>query len=207
MHIKKVLVTLFAILTCHAVVAAAAAPEGWSEPTVAHEGIRVMSTGGRAVETRFRHLPPGKQREEMSHEGMSMTMIIRPDLGRVWTVLPGNMYMEMALDEAGQATPSADGVIDFEKLGEEQVNGWATTRYRVTTLEEGKRSEGYFWVTEHWIPVRMEIAASDNPREVMRMEVRDLQVQDQDPALFELPRGATKLPGFGGQGGFEFPGR
>jgi hypothetical protein len=207
MHIKTVLGTLLAMLTCHVVVATAAVPEGWSEPTVAHDGIRVMSTGGRAVETRFRHLPPGKQREEMSHDGMSMAMIIRHDLGVIWTLLPGNMYMEMSLDEAEQTTPSAEGVVDFEKLGEEQVNGWATTRYRVTTMEDGKRSEGYFWVTEHWIPVRMQIASSDNPREVLTMDVKDLQVRDQDPALFELPRGATKLPGFGGQGGFEFPGR
>jgi outer membrane lipoprotein-sorting protein len=180
-------------------------PEGWSLPTAAHEGVRVTRAGGEAIETRFRYLPPGKQREEMSQEGMSITMIIRQDLGIVWTLLPGgNMYMEMdidGVDAEGPAVPSTEGIKEFREVGKEQVNGWPTTRYRVVTLEDGKEAEGDFWVTEHWIPIRMEITMRDNPQETVTMEIRDLKVQAQDAALFELPPGATKMSGFRGMGG------
>ena len=184
--------------------AASDLPEGWSEPTVAHQGTRVMEAGGQIMETQFRYLPPGKQREEISHEGMSMAMIIRHDLGVVWTMMPGGMYMEISLDEAeqeGRSAPSAEGIVEFEKLGTEEVNGWPTTRYRVVTREDGEEAEGFFWVTEHWIPIRMEITMREDPQETVKMEIRDLLLTEQDPALFELPAGATKISGFGGFGG------
>lgn len=183
---------------------AAKLPEGWSEPTVAHEGTRVMNAGGHMVQTHYRYLPPGRQREEMNQDGMEMAVIIRQDLGVMWTVLPNNMYMEMAIDEAGRerpSTPSSEGIVEFEKLGNAEVNGWPTTRYRVLTQEDGQEAEGEFWMTEHWIPIRMEIAMRDNPGETMTMEIRDLRIVDQDAALFEVPPGATKMQGFGGFGG------
>lgn len=195
---------LLAALAVTATAMAADLPEGWSEPTVAHEGTRVMDAGGHTVQTRYRYLPPGRQREEMSQDGMEMAMIIRQDLGVVWTVLPNNMYMEMAIDEAGRdrpTTPSAEGIVEFEKLGSAEVDGWPTTRYRVVTQEDGREAEGVFWMTEHWIPIRMEITMRDNPGETMTMEIRDLRIGDQDAALFDVPPGATKMQGFGGFGG------
>jgi hypothetical protein len=196
---RMMLAVLAAGIVCSPATAAEA-PEGWSLPTVAHEGVRVIDASGEKMETRFHYQPPGRQREDMSREGMSMAMIIRQDLGVVWTVMPGNMYMEMSIDDAGaeaRPAPSGEGVVEFEALGTEEMNGWPTTRYRVVSMEDGRRANGVFWVTEHWIPVRMEIAVSDKPGDTMTMNVRDLRVRDQDPALFELPQGARKLPGFG----------
>ncbi|MFU8895519.1 MAG: DUF4412 domain-containing protein [Gammaproteobacteria bacterium] len=198
--ITNALIATFAVMAA-GVVTAADLPEGWSLPTVAHEGTRVMTADGQTIESRYRYAPPGKQREEMSHEGMSMAIILRQDLGVVWTILPGNMYMEMALDEAddnGPSAPSAEGIVEFEELGKEEVNGWPTTRYRVVTMEDGEEADGYFWITEHWIPVRMEITLRDSPGEKVIMNIRDLRIRDQDPALFEVPPGATNMSSMGG---------
>lgn len=207
-----------ALLAASALVASASArelPEGWSNPTVAHDGVRVMNAGGYTMESPYRYLPPGKHRQEMTEQGMSMAMIIREDLDMVWTLLPQNMYMEISTEEAEQsATPNAEGVAEYEKLGTEVVNGWPTTKYRVVMMEDGKEADGYFWITEHWIPIRMEITMQDDPSQTVTMELRDLQIRDQDPALFELPPGATRLSGMGGMGGmspggtgsFGFPG-
>lgn len=208
---------LLAAFAIHASATAGNLPEGWSEPTVAHEGVRVMQASGQEVQSHYRYLPPGKQREEMSLEGMSMAIILRQDLGVAWTLLPNNMYMEMAIDEVeqeGPSAPSAEGIVEFEKLGTDNVNGWPTTRYRVLTRQDGEEAEGYFWITEHWIPIRMEINMQDSPGETLTMEIRDLRIQPQDPALFEIPAGATKLAGMGGlgallgggEGGFGFGG-
>jgi hypothetical protein len=198
--IAGVLLATFAVSTG---ATAAGLPEGWSEPTVAHEGTRVMSAGGQTVESSYRYLPPGRQREEMNVAGMSMTLILRQDLGVAWTILPNNMYMEMAIDEVdqeGPSAPSAEGIVEFEELGREEINGWPTTRYRVLMMEDGEEAEGYFWITEHWIPIRMEITMPDDPQGTVTMEVRELKIRDQDPALFEVPKDATRMSGFGGFG-------
>jgi hypothetical protein len=195
---------LLAAFAVHASATAGNLPEGWSEPTVAHEGVRVMHAEGHEVKTHYRYLPPGKQREEMTIEGLSMAIILRQDLGVAWTLLPNNMYMEVAIDEVeqeGPSAPSAEGIVEYKKLGTETVNGWPTTRYHVLTRQDGDEVEGYFWITEHWIPIRMELSSPDHPGGSMTMEVRDLRIQAQDPALFEIPAGATKLAGLGGLGG------
>jgi len=188
------------------IVTAADLPAGWSEPTVAHEGTRVIKAGGETIETRYRYRPPGLHREEMSHQGMSMAIVIRHDKGVIYTFLPNNMYMETSIDDPGMMgerdpLPGADNIVEFTEVGAEEINGWPTTRYHVITMDEGQRAEGDFWVTEHWIPIRMEFTSSERPGETMNMEIRDLRVGEQDPALFEVPPGATKLMGMGGFGG------
>jgi hypothetical protein len=191
-----------ALLSCPAA-ALAEAPAGWSEPTVAHDGIRLMSADGETVQSRFHYQPPGRHREEMTREGMSLVIILRQDLGLAWTLLPGGMYMEISLDGDDAETPfsagsSAEGIVEYEKLGPEEVNGMATTRYRVVTLEDGEEAEGYVWVTEHWIPLKSEVWMRDDHGFRIRTEIRELRIGDQDPALFELPAGARKMPGLGG---------
>jgi hypothetical protein len=179
-------------------------PEGWSQPTVAHDGVRVMSVAGQgSFESAYRYAPPGKERQEFSQEGMSLAMIIRQDLGLAWTLLPGNVYMEMSIDDIGEEAakaPTAKGVTSFEKLGTETVNGWPTTRYRVVMKEDGAEGDGYFWLTEHWIPIRMEITTRDETTQTVTMEIRDLRIREQDAAMFELPPGATRMAGLEGLG-------
>jgi hypothetical protein len=198
-RIAGALLAAFALATTAG--AAANLPEGWSLPTVAHDGVRVMSVAGQSVESAYRYTPPGKERQEFSQDGMSLAMIIRQDLGLAWTLLPGNLYMEMSMDAIEQEaarTPTAEGVVSFEKLGTETVNGWATTRYRVVMKEDGAEGDGYFWITDHWIPIRMEITMRDQPAETVTMEIRDLNIRAQDAAMFELPPGATKMSGLEG---------
>lgn len=200
--------TASALLALAPVVALAAPNEIPAElrhPDVAYDGTRVMSMAGQAIESRFHYAPPGKHRQEMNEQGMSITSIIREDLNLVWSILPQGMYLEIDLGEqaGGQtklATPNPDDVIEFQDLGQETVNGHATTRYRVITKHEGEEAEGYFWLTRDRIPVRMEITAKSAPDQTMTMELRELQIRPQDDALFELPPGARKMAGLDGLG-------
>lgn len=171
-------------------------PGQWSKPTVAHQGIRVMNAAGHRAESRYHYAPPGKMHEETTMEGMPLSIIVREDLGVIWTLLPGGMYVEMEIGEAGgQGAPSAEDIVEFQALGEEEVGGWPTTRYRVVSMEDGEPLEGEFWVTKHWIPVRMELQLGDGSGETVEWEIRELRITEQDPALFELPAGATPMPG------------
>lgn len=47
----------------------------------------------------------------------------------------------------------------------------------------------------------------EDPQETVKMEIRDLLLTEQDPALFEVPAGATKISGFGGFGGMPGAGK
>ena len=195
--LKQMSIVVLALTALASGVRAAEPPAGWSEPTVAHEGVRVMRAGGETIESAYRYLPPGKHRQEMVHEGMSVTMILRHDLGVAWMLLPmGNMYMETPIDSVaaeGPTAPSAQHVKEFREVGKEEIDGWPTTRYHVVTVQDGERAEGDFWVTEHWIPIRIEISADRAPSKAVTMELKDLKLQPQDPALFELPPGATGI--------------
>ena len=172
----------------------ATAQSQWQEPTVAHEGTRVMQAAGERVQSHYRYAPPGKYREEMSAEGMSMAIIVRQDLELAWTVLPNNMYLEMPMDEAEQRS-AAEAVVEFDAVGREEIQGWPTTKYRVISMEDGERMEGYFWVTEHWIPIKAQMHYADEPTDRVEWEVHDLKITAQDASYFELPPGATKIEG------------
>jgi hypothetical protein len=180
-------------------------PQELRHPDVAYDGTRIMSVAGQDIESRFHYAPPGKHRQEMNQQGMSVTTIIREDLNLAWSLLPQDMYLEIDLSDEGDgqaklATPNPDDVIDFEKLGSETVNGHATTRYRVIMKHDGEEAEGYFWLTEERIPMRMELTSKSAPDQTMTMVLRDLQVRAQDDALFELPPGAQKMAGLSGLG-------
>jgi hypothetical protein len=180
-------------------------PEGWGQPKVAYEATRVMSAEGQTIEAPFHYAPPGKHRQELSQAGMTMVMIIREDLGVAWTLLPGGMYMELSMDEAADdpssiSPPGLDNIAEFEALGTEVIDGWATTRYRVLIRDSGQQAEGLIWMTEHEIPIRMEISPTGGRGGEVAMQLRNLQIREQDPKLFELPANARKMPGFGGRG-------
>jgi hypothetical protein len=191
---------LLAVLVIPAAATAAQLPEGWSHPTVAYDGIQSVQVPGHTAEVPVNYMPPGNYRQEMAgDDGMSMAIILRQDLELAWTLLPGGMYMEMPMDTAEfEAGPRAEGIVEYREVGREEIHGWPTTRYHVLMLEDGEEAEGDFWITDDWIPVRVEIRMREDPEDFVVMEMRELNIRPQDSSLFNLPPGARKLEGMGG---------
>jgi hypothetical protein len=136
----------------------------------------------------------GKRRQEMTMQGQIQTMIIRPDLGLMYMIMPGtNMAMEMALspEMAGADYEQILG-LDPKAVGEETVSGLQTTKYRIEsdTDDVAGRMTGHSWITEDGIVVKMEAEVMvDGTLQGVSFLLQNVQRGPQDPALFELPAG------------------
>jgi hypothetical protein len=84
----------------------------------------------------------------------------------------------------------------YEKLGAEQLNGRATTKYRVTVRSEAGeakdfQTENLVWVDESLgVPVRTESSSPDGSR--YTMELRDIKL-DVEASTFALPPDYRKV--------------
>ncbi|OGQ93989.1 MAG: hypothetical protein A2521_04400 [Deltaproteobacteria bacterium RIFOXYD12_FULL_57_12] len=89
------------------------------------------------------------------------------------------------------------------QLGQETVNGINCTKNKVVvTAKDGHKSEGTMWVSKEGIMVRM--VSSDpamGPGKQVTIDMKNLKIGKQDPALFEIPVGYAKAPSFNMFGG------
>lgn len=185
----------------------------FNKPEVSYSATRVMTSDQYTQEFRQKFFyVPEKTRSEMSQEGMAMATITRDDLGVIWTVLQG-MYMESSMDDldsysqGAPASPDTMQVVEFAELGDDDVDGYDTTKYRVVARDKkGEEMTGFYWVTAERIPVRMEMnfEMDEGPTQVT-VRLEDLQVGPQPESLFEVPAGYTRIdrsamPGMSNQG-------
>src|SRR6185437_15447616 len=84
------------------------------------------------------------------------------------------------------------------KLGEEVIDGQRTTKYRVEhTARDGTEVDGYVWLTREGIPMRLDgmyTPAQGGKPTPFHMELSNVRVGPQDPALFDVPQNMVKLP-------------
>jgi len=137
-----------------------------------------------------------KERRELTIEGDIEILIIRLDRNVVWSVSPEEkMYLESPLDEALGRTPDADGkqrepVINLKTIGSETIDGIPATKQRITGKDvDGSPIDGTVWVSEQGIVLRVDsdVVDEDGKHHTVRMELHNLQIGPQDPALFEIP--------------------
>lgn len=169
----------------------------------AYSGDRVIEStqAGRTVTFR-EHRAPGKARLELEESGQRIVMILDEPAGKAFMLLPAlSLYSEVGVQEfQARAWESLD-LLDFEKLDRETVDGHPATRYRVSWRDpEGREGQGFHWVTDDGVPIRMDITygSPEQPGERVVAELRNLAVGPQDPALFERPAGYMALPSLEG---------
>jgi hypothetical protein len=135
-----------------------------------------------------------KIRNDISMNGMAMTLIVRKDQQKIYQVLDAQkMVMEMAYDpakfqERTGASLGPEG--KFDLIGPDTVDGVACTEYKVTS-EKGKVFN--FWLdATRKVPVEMKAADSS-----FVVKWTNFKVGPQDPALFEVPKGyqVMNMPG------------
>jgi len=136
---------------------------------------------------------------------MSMTNIVREDLGVMWISNPMmGGCLEQSIEGADELAQMGGNIInpdnvDYEELGSEEIDGYQTTKYQVTDTEDSTTHEAVFWVTEDNILVRMEIEPDDSVSEgSFTMRLTSLEIGPQDDALFESPGSCQKMPAMPG---------
>jgi outer membrane lipoprotein-sorting protein len=193
---------LTAILVLWAVTLAPVKAEILPAPTVEYSADSTLDAAGMKMRTRV-YYSPGKQRREVTSDGQQQVMILRVDKSISWMLMPDSrQYMDMPLSTGMESSGAVEGYeVQRTAAGKERVNGLDTTRYKaVLETPAGIRLEGFIWVTEQGLLVKLDANATGS--EVsgrMRMDVTNVRFGPQDPRLFEIPAGYTKyqLQGLG----------
>jgi hypothetical protein len=183
--------------------AAAVSPEDLGiDLNVSYAGDRVVEVpdSGQVITMR-EHRMPGKSRLEYSEQGQSVVMILDEGAAQAYMLMPEmNFYMTISTGQYQARAGEAVDIQSFEKLGRETIDGRATTRYRVAfTNHDGHSGTGDYWVSDEGIPVRMDMAfdSANKGGERVVMELRNLTVAAQDPALFTIPAGYQSMGSVG----------
>lgn len=183
---------LLLIATVIAALTLPGASAGWLEPNAAYSAVRIMRSGGMEMRGPVHH-DHGKERWEVSPQGMRQVMIRRPDQERMLMIMPDmNMGMELDLSQA-ERVPSAESYAAKQPdvLGREELDGEMTTKYRLVEDTARGPFTMLFWVTDDGIPLRMEGSSAQGDFE---MTLSELKRGPQDASLFEPPAGIQLMP-------------
>lgn len=165
-------------------------------PDTEYSGVRqvVMAEGSFTQTVHHSH---GKERSEMQMEGMGMIFIIRPDKNLAWQLMPmQKMYMEMDFASANKMSGKAPDDVTIEKIGSDMLDGTSTTKYKI--LMKDKSAGGFIWLSPENIPVKMDFLSTEGKdKNRITMTLKNLKVEPQEAALFELPAGYQPMPSMG----------
>lgn len=169
-----------------------AAADPWPTPEAAYQATRVMDAGGTQMSGRLFH-DRGKERWEVTMQGMTHVMILRPDLDKMFMLMPDmNMAMEMPFAfGANMPAPERYAGNAPEVVGREVIAGEETTKYKF----EGDDGTGpyrvFYWLTDDGITLRTEGSSAQGG---FAMHLDALDRGDQPAELFELPAGVQVMP-------------
>ena len=170
---------------------------GFAKPTVEYSADRVMTSGGNTMTSRVFSTP---EKERMEFKDGGMVTIVRRDKNVTWMLmLEQKMYMEQKMS-GNMAGGQKQGGDNFDKCdvkqtekGKEDVNGFSTRKMEMTISCPGnEKFTGMVWLTKENIPIRME-TKNAGTNESFRMELKNLKIGKQDPALFEIPAGFQSM--------------
>jgi len=131
-------------------------------------------------------------RDEMLMGSQSMTIIQRFDLNKTWILMGQGMYMESDLGESRESPDYK--LIERKVVGKEVINGMQTTKYKTVFQSSEGKFGGFTWINEDNIAVKGFMISDEGGRKQrILFELHNIQIGDQDAALFELPAGARKL--------------
>lgn len=179
------------------------------QPQAEYSADSYMETEQLTMKSKVYHAA-GKERKEQEMGGEKSVTIMRHDKQLLWTVMPSQqMYMEMSLQgkqrPPGQGNDASDYTYERTEVGPEVIDGHQTTKYKViATSPKGEKMGGFMWITREGIQIKMDLVALvEGSKMRMKTGLTNLKIERQDPALFEVPAGYTKMtmPGFGGRGG------
>jgi hypothetical protein len=180
-----------------AVLSLIAAP-AWAETLGdAHVGFsaeRVLVINGQTYVGRMWHMP-GEQRHEQDLPALRPIFILRADSAIGDIILPKlHTVVEFALPK--ELSLLGDPGLLRQPVGQETVNGIATTKYDVDEKMPQGRAVGSLWLSQDGIPMKCDarVATDKGKVSMIRWELRHVKIGTQDPALFEIPRDYAKLP-------------
>jgi hypothetical protein len=169
----------------------------WQQPKVEYSADSYMETADAVIQGPL-YVTRGKERREYIQDGNRMVMIIRHDKKVTWMLMPDNkMYIEMKMTEERNERKGdlSNYKIEQTTVGPETVNGVKTTKSKIImTGPKGEKLGGFWWASKEGIVVKIDaIAVDKKSKERIKTELKNLKVGKQNPAVFEIPAGYSKM--------------
>ena len=175
------------------------APEAVSAATLGEAQIgftadRTLVIDGRAYQGKIWAMP-GRERHEQTIQAFRPIFLLRRDnpLGEI--VLPQlKTIVEFALPPELRLLATSD--LKKRPVGQETVNGIATTKYSIDDSVPEGHATGTLWLSRDGIPMRLDgsLAKQNGKVSTVRWELSHVRIGVQPAALFEAPQGFSKLP-------------
>jgi hypothetical protein len=168
--------------------------ETLGDARVGFSAERILIINAQSYVGKMWHMP-GEQRHEQELPALKPVFILRAESGIGDVVLPQlHTVVEFTLPKELALLGNPNSL--REPIGQETVNGIATTKYAVAEASPAGRATGSLWLSSDGIPMKCEarIEASDHRVTTLYWELRHVKIGDQAPALFEVPNGYAKLP-------------
>jgi Domain of unknown function (DUF4412) len=167
-----------------------------TSPTAEYSADSVMETSEGAMKGRV-YIAPGKERREMKMGGDKSVQILRHDKKVSWMVMPEEkMYMEMKHSATSQRNDDlSEYSIEQSVVGKEPMNGVETTKSKIImTGKDGSKMGGFMWTSRENILVKLDAISIDKgSKDRFKIELTNIKIGRQDPALFDIPKDFEKM--------------
>jgi hypothetical protein len=182
-----------AVIICASSIASASGNAPGLDPDVSYSATRIIRAGDRTYAI-LEWRAPGKLRLDTCSERLSFAYLVREDLHETFTVGRGS-YVRGGYPGPYDPRHETFRVTEAEAVAQQEINGATAEKYRASfRLGHGQVGEGFYWV-QHGILVRVELTYTepDGTERSIVMELEDLVIGEQDPALFEVPPGLSDI--------------
>jgi hypothetical protein len=180
------------IVAVLATVPAAAATLG--EAKTGFSADRTLVIDGKTYQGRLWTMP-GMERHEQNLNGIPAAFVLHSDTPIADLVLPAlHTVVEFMLP--AELHLFADPRLTRRPVGHETINGITTTKYAIDeTVPEG-HGEGYLWLSDNGIPMRLDGTFTRNSGRSAHLhwELNHVKLGPQPGSLFEPPHDFSKLP-------------
>ncbi len=138
---------------------------------------------------------PGKERHEQVIQAFRPIFLLYADHPLADIVLPQlKTIVQFALPP--ELRLLGDPALKKRPVGSEAVDGIATTKYAIDKSVPEGHAAGTLWLTTSGIPMKLEgsFTRRDGKTETVSWELSHVKIGPQPAALFEEPKGYSKLP-------------
>ena len=174
-------------------------------PQAEYSADETIQTDERTIQQKVFVTPTMERKELLTGAGDGAIQIYRYDNKVMWMVMPSQkMYMEHSM--AGgppKGNDPSQWTYEDTAVGEETLNGMKVTKFKtIATSTDGKKYGGFSWRTKEGINLKQDLLYKEgNEKKRMLTELSNVKIAAQDPKLFEIPEGFTKLDMGGMMGG------
>ncbi len=174
--------------------AAAAEAATLADAQIGYSADRTLVIDGRTYTGKIWTMP-GKERHEQAIQAFRPIFLLHADNPIGQAVLPQlHTIVQFALP--AELRLLADPELKKRPLGQEAVNGIATTKYAIDKIVPEGHAAGTLWLSREGIPMKLAgtFAGKNGKVATIRWELSRVKIGPQPAALFEVPAGYSKLP-------------